>query len=199
MRDFRRYATGVLLLVLAVVLLIVGVNFIRNIFKGDKPSDKQTQTSKKVDLLSAPQNDKTVQYTIVGPVTGDEDHRSIRIKINRDFRTIEVLQGYDNNILKSEEIANTLEGYEAFVAALNGAGFTKTISPDGRGEEKQACPLGRTFVYEVSPAASDTFRSWSNSCGSKQGTFTGNPVLIRTLFQRQIPEYDKYTTDVRLG
>lgn len=184
------------MLVLAVVLLVVGFNFVRNIFTGDDP---QQQTVKKVDLLAVPQKDETVQYTLDGPVVGDEQHRIIRIKVNRDFRTIEVVQGYGNNILKSQETPNTLEAYEAFIAAINGAGFAKAVPADGRGDELQSCPLGKRFAYEVAPGTSDGFRTWSNSCSNKQGTFSGNATIIQTLFQRQIPDYNKYVSDVRLG
>ena len=197
MRDFARYAIGVLMIVVVIVLLVVGFNLIKNIFKKD--TSKQATTSKKVDLLAAPQKDQTVQFTIIGPVVGEEEHYSIRIKVDRDFRTIEVVRGYDNTIVKSEEIANTLEAYEAFVAALTGAGFTRTVPPEGRGDELQSCPLGRKFSYEVEPGTSDSFHAWSNSCGNKQGTFSGNGAIIQTLFQRQIPDYNKYVSDVRLG
>ncbi len=197
MKDYGRYVTGVLMFVAVIVLLFIGFKVIKNLLTGDKPS--QTQTAKKVNLLSVPEKDETVQYMIVGPVTGDEQHQSIRIKVNRDFRTIEVLQGFDNEIIKSQETPNTLAGYEAFVAALNGAGFTKTLPPEGRGSEEQDCPLGRKFIYETAPGTSDEFRSWSNSCSSKQGTFGGKASLVRTLFQRQIPDYSKYVADVRLG
>lgn len=196
MKDFSRYAIGVVLLVLAIVLIVVGFNFIRNIFNGD---DSQQQTVKKVDLLTVPQKDQTVQYTIDGQIVGSEEHRIIRIKIDRDFRTIEVVQGYGNNIIKSQETPNTLEAYEAFIAAINGEGFVASVPPEGRGEEAESCPLGRRFIYEVAPGTSDSFRTWSNSCGRKEGTFAGDASAIRTLFQRQIPDYDKYVSDVRLS
>jgi hypothetical protein len=197
MKNYGKYATSVLLFVAVIVLLFLGFKVIKNLLHGNKP--KQTQTVKKVDLLAVPEKDDTVQYMIIGPTIGDEQHSSIRIKVNRDFRTVEILQGYDNEIIKSQETPNTLEAYEAFIAALNGAGFAKTFPAEGRGNEAQDCPLSRKFSYEIAPGTSDEIRTWSNSCSSKQGTFGGNASLVRTLFQRQIPNYDQYIASVRVG
>lgn len=200
MRNYARYAFGVMLLVIAIIFIVVLFNLVRNILAGGEQDRQQPQNSQKVDLLAVPSKDQAVQYSVSGPVVGREEHRSIRIKIDRDTRTFEVLRGYGNEVIKSQETPNTLEAYEAFIAALNGAGFTNSVAPEGRGQELQSCPLGRIYSYEIEPGTRDSFRTWSNSCSSKkEGTFTGNNKVIQTLFQRQIPNYNKLTSDVRLG
>lgn len=167
MKDYARYGITVLFLVLAVVVIVVGFNLIRNLFTSDSPAEKQTGTSQKIDLLGAPDNNKAVQYTVAGPVVAVEEQRSVRITVSRDNRTVEVLQGYENQVVKSQQLPNTYEAYDSFIKAINGAGFTNTLPAEGRGDEAQDCPLGRKFAYEIAPLTDSSFRSWSNTCGKK--------------------------------
>ncbi len=197
-RNFGRYLIGVGLIIFAIILIIIGFNIFKNIFTSDTP-DQQTLTSKKVDLLAAPTNNQAVRYTVRGPVVANEKRTSIRFTIDRTKRQLEVLQGYNDSVIKTQQLSNSQESYQAFVAALNGAGFTKAISPDERGDEAQSCPLGQTYSFEIAPGGSDAFRTWSVSCGSKLGTFAGNRIVIEQLFQRQFPDYNEFTSGINLN
>ncbi len=199
MKNYVRYAAGVIFIVLAIVLLVVGFNFIRNILNGDTEPKKQTQSqTKKADLLGAPAAGKAVQYTIRGRIVGEEEHRSIRFTVNQNERRIDELQGYNETIVKTQQTDNTEEAYKAFIEALNGVGFTRTIAAEGRGSESQDCPLGRVYSFELGPSSSDVFHTWSNSCSGKQGTFGGNQRTVQALFEEQIPDYQQFISGVRL-
>lgn len=198
MKQYARYVIGVLLLLFALVLIVLGFNLIRSIFKSDS-NKPPSQTAKSVKLEEAAQSGKAVQYTIDGNVVGKEEHRTIKISIDNKVRRVEVLEGYNGEIIKSQETINSPEAYKAFTSALSGAGFTSSRDPKGRGVEAQSCPLGRKFSYEVSPGASDAFRAWSTSCSKKEGTFTGNSSLVQTLFKLQIPDYNNFTRDAKLN
>ena len=197
MREYGRYAIGILFLIGAIVLIVVGFNLIRNLFKNDT-ARQQEETAKVVNLLDAGRSGKDVRYTINGSVVGEEDRRSIRFTVDSNSRRVEVIEGYNNQVLKEQELPNTLQAYEAFTAALNGAGFTSAVDGKGRGDEAQSCPLGRRFSYEVAPGTRDAFRTWSTSCSRKTGTFTGNSSMIQTLFQQQIPDYTDFALGVKL-
>lgn len=197
MKEYRRYAIGVILLIAAIVLVIVGFNFVRGLFKDD-PAEQQQQTAKRVNLLDAPSSNRPVRYTTKGNIVSEEEHRSVRITVDANNVRVEVLQGYGGNVIKQQETPNTQEAYKAFIAALNGAGFTNAIDPKGRGDEAQSCPQGRKFAYEIEPGASDAFRSWSTSCGKKLGTFTGNAGLVQRLFENQVSNYDQFMSGVQL-
>lgn len=198
MKEYRRYAMGIAFLIAAIVVIILIFNLIKALVTSDPPAEQQAQTNKKVELLKAPEKGQTVQYTVTGPVIAKEDQRSIRIKVSKDSRVVEVLQSYNAAVVKSQNLPNTKESFDAFIAALNGAGFASSVGPEGRGDEAQSCPLGRKFAFEIAPGMSESFRSWSNSCGNKQGTFTGNQTTVQTLFQKQIPNYGQYVADVRI-
>ncbi|MGI9027797.1 MAG: hypothetical protein ACR2FM_03065 [Candidatus Saccharimonadales bacterium] len=197
-KDISRYLIGIGLLIFAIILIIVGFNFFRNAFRTTPPAEQATTS--KVDLLKAPADNQAVSYTVYGSVTGNEDHFGIRITVDRNARRVEALQGYNYVVIKTEQTANTQEAYQAFVAALKSAGFTKSIDLEGRGDEAQSCPLGKKYTYEViAPGNNSLLRTWSNSCSTRQGTFGGVRGTVETLFQRQIPEYSKFATDVKLN
>lgn len=198
LKKYSNYIIGAVLLIFAIILIIIGFNLVRSVFGGDTPAEQQTTAVKKVDLLAAPTANQAIQYTVHGPVVGNEDRRGVRITIDRTIRKVEVLQGYNDVVIKTQQTPNTQEAYQALVVALNGAGFVSNVAPEGRGDEAQSCPLGQKFSYELAPG-SNTFRSWSNSCSSKQGTFSGNRSLIETLMQKQIPDYNEFITDVKLS
>lgn len=199
MKDYARYATSVLFFIGVIILVIIGFNLIRNILKDDSPPAQQGETRRNVNLPEEAKSGKAVRYTIKGSVVGNEEYRSVRITVDRDNRLIEAIQGYDGQVLKSQQTPNTPQAYDAFIAAINGAGFTRRVDGENRGDEAQTCPLGRKFNYEVAPGTSDAFRTWSASCGNRQGTFGGNHGTIETLFRRQIPQHNDFMRDIRFS
>lgn len=197
MKTYLRYVFGVLAIILVVVLLVVGFNAIRKLLSSNGPVEQQT--TKKVDLLAAPAANQAVQYTVRGAIVGNEEHRSIRITIDRNTRRVEILAGYNDQVINTLQIANTQDAYQAFIEALQGSKFTKTVAPEGRGIEAQVCPLGQHFIFELAPGMNDSFRSWATSCSAKQGTMVGNRTTIQTLFQRQFPTYNQFVSGVQLN
>lgn len=196
MNKYARYAVGAGLLILAIIVIVVLFNIIRGALAGN---DEQAVQNRGVNLLEAPSKNQAVQYTIRGAVVGHEDRRSIRITVDRNNRKVEVLQGYDDQVINSQQFSNTQESYEAFVKAINGAGFTARLNPQDRGDEAQSCPLGQKYNYEIAPGTNDSFYTWSTSCSRKHGTFNGDRRTIEEIFQRQIPNYREITRSVELG
>lgn len=191
MKDLGRYIFGILTVVLIVVVIVIGFNLLKNIFTGGSKK-QEGPAAKTVNLYDEARAGKAVQYTVRGPVVGNEERRSIRITIDNGMRRVEILQGYDDRVVKTQQTENTQSAYDAFIAALNGAGFVKTRSPSDRGIESQVCSMGRRYNYEVGPSANSTLYSWSTSCNKDHGTFDGRHDLVRDLFQRQIPDYSQF-------
>lgn len=198
MRNYIRYAVGVLFLIGIILLIILGFNIIRGIFSTDEVPE-QGQVQPEVNLSEAAAANHAVQYTIIGSTVAREEHHSIRITVDNDSRRIDVLEGYEGQTIKSRELGNTTQAYEAFLAALNGAGYTNKLDPEGRGEEARSCPLGLRYSYEVNPGGQQQFRTWSVSCTRDLGTFAGNAELVRTLFKAQIPDYQKFVAGIRVN
>ncbi len=199
MKSYMKYLISLLFLIGVIVVIVLLFNLIRNIFTSDSPEQQQTGKTRSYDLIGAGKSGQPVRYTVQGAVVGNEEHRSISITVDARTRKLEVLQSYNNQVIKSQETPNTQEAYNAFIAAINGAGFTSNVRPEGRGDEAQSCPLGRKYIFEAAPGTSNSFRTWSTSCGKKQGTFTGNQSTIQTLFQDQIPNYSQLVSGVQLN
>lgn len=135
--------------------------------------------------------------TTQGQVVGEDQRRAIRIIVNQDERRLEILSGYGESVERSSTFANTHAGFEAFLVALDQAGFSnkrQTAIADERG----ACPLGRRYIYELREYSQELLRLWNTSCG-KQGDFAGKGSTIRKLFEKQIPDYSKLVRGVDLN
>jgi hypothetical protein len=204
MDKVKNIAIGGILLIIAIVIIFFLFSIIRGFLGltgGSKQAEEGTRKSeiKKIDLVGAPNKNQAVQYTISGPIKAKEEHQFLKFIIDNDSRRIEIQRGYNGEVIKAQEFDNTRQAYEAFVAALNGAGFMSNRSGEGRGDEKQSCPQGRRFAYEFAPGSNEAFRTWTTSCSRKQGTFDGNVNLVNSLFRQQIPGYNTFVSGTSLN
>lgn len=179
--------TGVIIAAFVAIFLIVRHN----------PS--QPQNAPKVITLSDYDNQNaSLSMTVQGRVVGEDQRRAVRINVTPTERRIEILNGYEQTVSKSETYVNSQEGYVTFLRALSRAGFVKsrkTVIADFRG----VCPLGNRFIYDLTTGNGDTVSSlWGTSCASTEGSMAGNGPLIRQLFQAQIPDYTQQIAGVRL-
>lgn len=156
---------------------------------GNKPENVKT-------LADFADTNARMRLTIGGRITGNEDYRQIVITVGRDKRTVQVNKGYQGNVLKSKSFGNNSEAYDAFLHALDLAGYTRSRDSKFSNEDGQ-CPLGQRFVYEIIDNDDENMRTWSGSCNSP-GTFKGQANLVQQLFQSQISNYNEFVSDVVL-
>lgn len=190
----KRYLLA--LLIIAVVFFgLIGLG-IRALTGGsDKPKDQQnTQQAKPRDFIKETKN---VGYTVQGKLVGEEERRSVRISVTSTERKVEILQGYDETVIKSQTFANKQAAYDTFLLALDNAGFD-VYNKDVNKDERGSCPLGKRYIFTANFADQSTYRSWGASCG-KTGSFGGNNGLVRSLFEDQIPEFNKFMRGTRLS
>jgi hypothetical protein len=191
-----RYAIAILAVI---ALILFGVL----IFGGN--GKKKTPTSPTVTPKTLPDyadSDAKVRYTIFGHVVGNDDHREIRITVSKEERLIEILQGYQGQVIKTQFYDNSLASYDVFLRAIALGGFTLQAKNPTQTDSRGVCPLGQQYFYELLDTGDPLTdqRTWSTSCGAKQGTFAGQASLIRRLFQNQFPpaEYNKFISGVTL-
>jgi len=161
-------------------------------------------TKKNTAPSAAPQKPLTVRdytnrdsrmvYTVEGNVRGNNMYRAVRTTVTREYRLIEVIEGYQNNVIKSQKEANNQEAYATFLAAIESKGYgkerkTKKVDDEG------ACPLGQKFVYEIYDGQKQVQRFWATTCGS-QGTSGANNPVVRILFDRQITNRDRFMFNI---
>lgn len=130
-----------------------------------------------------------MQVVVSGPIVAQEQHDSIRITVGRDERTIEVLKGYQEEVVASRSFENTQEAYDEFLHALSAYGYANGTSSDESGE-KGRCSNGSRYVFTIVDGAREIERRWTTTCESIKGNFVGNRVSVMRLFRTQIPTSD---------
>lgn len=174
------------------ILVILGVVLLTRGNKGKTP-----KVGEKSVVLSDYKNntESVVEYSIEGPINADENHRTIRIWVTPNNKTVEVLRGYRGDILKTQTFDNNPDAYGAFLDALNRANFTAkrntTAKPEG------VCPTGNRSHFRLTDNGDDVIDSWTASCVN--GTFGGSLALTTALFHSQIPDYSKTVSGVNVG
>ena len=118
----------------------------------------------------------------------------IRISISRNTRSIEVIQGYQNKIVASQQLTNTQNAFSEFLSALDRAGYTRERRTN-YSSEAGMCPTGNRFVFSSNQFSED-FRRWSTSC-REQGNFGGQFSTVQQLYQTQIPDYSDFISNAR--
>jgi hypothetical protein len=111
----------------------------------------------------------------------------MRFTINSGTRTVDILQGYDGQVVSTRQYPNSTESFRAFVSALDRAGFTLTRVSTFKSEDG-LCATGNRFNYDATQTTKSV-HTWSTSC-SEKGTFGGNTSQVQTLFTNQYPQND---------
>ena len=187
----KRYIISVAVILVLLVLLFVFV-----IKRGGNPSQPASDTKKVAQLVDYADKSSEVSLTTIGRLVGDEEHREIRIIVSANERRIEIISGYNQEVLSSQSYANNQAAYETFLSALGGQGFIsakKTSITDSR----SVCPTGQHYEYKLKENDEEKSNLWSISC-DRSGNFNGRASTVRELFRRQIPDYTKQVTGITL-
>jgi hypothetical protein len=182
-----RYFIGFLITVGLIILLIV------LLFGGHgKPKARVTPKS----LESYASTDAQVSMLIDGPINASQ-HEQVQVTVNNESVTYENLTGYNGNVATTQTFSNTEASYDAFLHALAQAGFTSGNTSKALSDEQGYCPTGNRYVFELTQDDKTLERFWATSCG-KPKTYLGNQNLTVTLFQRQVPNYERLTQGILL-
>jgi hypothetical protein len=182
MRYFFGFLAAIGLIVIVFILILRG-------FSGNDSPQKQ------INLLDYTTSDTVMRLTVDGPVNADKLHQSYRITVGREEAAIEMMEGYDGKVVKSETLENTEEAYAHFLRSLQLMGYTKGNTDPNKADERGNCADGSRYVYEIISHNQHVQRFWSTSCG--EGTFGGNPSQTRNLFARQIPDFTQFVKSFR--
>ncbi len=189
--DVRR----LIAIFVTIIVVIFGTIMIFSIdWGGSKKEKEQEKTA--IVLTDYAQSNATVSLYMRGNVNSDKEHQDLRITVGRDESKAELINGYQNNVIKTESTANNPNSYRTFLSALLNSGITKTQQAPKGVDTEGACPTGDLYRFSFAdfpdPSPSDT---WATSCGKKVGTFAGNLASVKSLFINQIPEdqYDSLT------
>lgn len=184
---FLTFAVGIVLL----LVLVFGHGS-----KKGTTTAKKGPTDKSITLTDYANKDTTVVLTTDGIINGDDVHRAFRFTITRNNRRIDLIQGYQGHIIKTENFENNSEAYNIFIRALARTGFGK-VRPGIIDDERGICATGRRYIYEVfDDSNKQTSRTWGASC--TKGTSMAVSDSVLRLFQAQITDYSKFSAGVHL-
>jgi hypothetical protein len=184
-----RYILGILGVIAVFILLIILILSLRP----NDPSSTRTDTPVP-KLADVADSETAIRYVNDGPINAEENHRQVRIVIDKNKRAIDILTGYQGTVLATQTFDNNKEAFTEFLAALDRAGFT--IKRNSKlDSEAGICPAGNRYVFELYNSPNNSsfkpFRRWQTSCGL-QGNFGGTVTTIRSLFKAQIPNYEEF-------
>ncbi len=134
------------------------------------------------------------------PTQIDQDHRQVRITVSQTQNQIEVMQGYQGNLLNTRTYSNNSAAYGVFLQSLKLMNFSKGSSDKALADYRGACPFGDRYVFTFNDGQSDLFKYWATSC-KVGGTFQGSTNNVLRLIRLQIPQKDwaELTSRVSLG
>jgi hypothetical protein len=182
-----RYLIG-FLGVIAIIILII-VLFVRGGGGPEKPA---------IDLADYTTSTSEVAFINDGPVSATQTHDVVKITVNQSEATINVIKGYEGQVVASRSYPMNANAYAAFLLSLKHAGYTIGNDDADLKDERGYCPTGDRYVYELNDNGGQVSRYWNTSCGNRYGTFQGQGPLVRQLFQMQIPDYNELTNTLTL-
>jgi hypothetical protein len=175
MRYFIGFLVTVLLIITLIVLLFNG---------GGKQNVKTTKKS----LTSYASTDAEVSMTIAGPIVYNTDHSEVRVTVGRDNVTFQQIKGYDGQVVNTQIFENTQNSYDAFLHALQHAGFTRGDNNPALKNDVGYCSTGQRYIFQMNQDGEELQRYWASGCGGTK-TYLGAINLTLTLFQAQVPDY----------
>lgn len=184
-----RYFVGLLLGIGLIVLTFI---LIFKAFSGGNTPKEQS-----INLNDYATTNAIVRLTIEGQINSDQIHNRVRISVSKDTVLYEQIQGYEGKLIQDKTYPNNTQAYGTFLRALDLAGFDKG-NKNFDDDERGYCPSGRRYIYEAIDGGDTVLRWWSTSCGKSVGNFLGSSSTVQSLFQRQVPDYNKLTNKVRL-
>lgn len=188
-----RYLIGfglVILLLFVIIFMIV---------RGGGGDDRGKVPETKKTLVSyATNDDVTLTSTLIGPVTAPQNHNEVQIEVTNSQATVNVMNGYDGNIINSRSYPLTTEAFTEFLSALDKAKYTEGDTDEALRNDDGYCATGQRYVFEIREGGNNIQRFWATSCGGTK-TFKGNTGAVLELFQNQIPDYNEITDDVSFG
>jgi hypothetical protein len=186
-----KYIFGVIGSIFLFVLLVV------LLLSGRSNNSTTAAVAGQLDLNKYINSASSVRFSILGPVTADENFKSQTITLSNSARTATNYKTYQNFIDKTGSYPNNQQAYDSVVRALARSGFVRERTfKDGvvRVDQRGLCAQGYLYQLELLDAGKTIKTLTSNSCDPKVGDFAGSLSEVSKLFRDQIPDYATYSS-----
>lgn len=166
----------------------------RNVFSGRSSNSTAVEDveTTKLDGVSV------ARYVVDGPVVASAEHRRYMIEVSRSVVLMRVYSDYGQTILKEKSYTNNFEAFDTLIKSLEEANATARYAGtdvDDDVADQGVCPTGRRFILEIG----DDLRRWTTSCDRKDGTAAGKMTTLRSLFTKQVPDFDEMVKGTSLN
>jgi hypothetical protein len=178
-----------------VVAVIFGSILIRNTLRGNVAKDNAATLAgavEKIKLSDYKKSGVTVRMSIEGPVVADENYRKLEVDITNSSRDTKVITGYRGTVLKESKLDNNEPAFDAFMDALDNAGFTAARPNVKNKDYTGQCATGRRYIFDLIEDGKTISSLWRSTCTDlAPGTLGVMATPISNLFRLQLPNVDQ--------
>ncbi len=179
-----------IMVVLVVALVIAAIVTVgRMIVAGNSSGDAATHTEGIASSLLDTSTNRSVRWTVRGPIVADEKFQSYQIIVSPKSRSYTVYSGYLDQVVATQSYDNNPKAYEQFVYALQNADITKTRSTTQADIRGVCATHGLAFVFETAKDGTTDQSEWTSTCAGSKGDMSAKPVQIQALFVNQVPDF----------
>ena len=187
-----------LIIIILVVALVIAalVSIGRVIFTSNSNTSSAPESTDAV--LTAVRNtaaDRSVRWTVRGPIVADEEFRSYQITISPTGRTYVTYSGYLDQVNDTKTYPNNERAYEEFVYALDKAGIGQTRNIKNTDFRGVCATDGFVYVFDTFSGDNADHTLWTSSCKDSKGSMSAKVPQIHALFANQIPDFNPIFTN----
>ena len=154
---------GLLTFLIGFGLVILVIILVVKAFTG---AGKKAVITERTPITSYVDTSTAMEFSASGPIVAQEDYDSIRISVGRDERRIDILRGYEGEIVATRTYENTEAAYNEFLHALALNGYAVGEPSENTSEEVAGrCASGSRYIFAVKDGNREIESRWTTSCG----------------------------------
>jgi hypothetical protein len=185
----------IIVTIVVVALVISGIVALGRVFFSSSSSSTSTTPTLSSSVLNTGE-DRSVRWTVRGPIVADENFRSYQITISASSRNYTVYSGYLKSVISTNSYENNDRAYDEFVHALINADITNTRSASNDDLRGVCATGGIAYEFETLNGSDVDQSLWSSTCSQSKGTMAADALKIHALFVNQIPDFKPLFTSV---
>ena len=186
------------IIIIVVVALVIAtlVTVGRMMLTGGSSEAPSKDTASMQDALLNQDPDRSVSWTVRGPIVADEKFRSYQITVSPSARTFVTYSGYLDAVVATKTYDNNLNAYEQFVFALDKTGIASTRKTDDTDLRGVCATKGIVYKFETLNDREADNTVWSSTCKDSKGTLAADPLKVQALFVNQIVDFKPLFNDI---
>lgn len=187
----------IIVTIIIVALIIAAIVAIgRALLGGNNSSSSTTTQDSLASSVLDTTADRSVRWTVRGPIVAEENFRSYQITVSPSSREYTVYSGYLSSVVSTKSYTNNTRAYTEFVHALINADITNTRTASSDDLTGVCATGGIAYKFETLNAGDTDQSLWSSTCSQSRGTMAADALRVHALFVNQIPDFKPIFTSV---